>query len=83
MNTKLKPCPFCGSDNLYWGHESINRFHVSCLDCKGSGPIIDTPDEWPDECKAILDWKKALEELDNMLLKEAMCGWNKREKQEL
>lgn len=32
--TKLKPCPFCGSDNL-----EVHRFYVTCEDCMTDGPM--------------------------------------------
>lgn len=30
---KLKPCPFCGGMNLYYGKERF--YSVECLDCGG------------------------------------------------
>ena len=32
--TKLKPCPFCGSDNL-----EEHNFYITCLDCQADGPF--------------------------------------------
>ncbi len=45
MNDKLKPCPFCGSENLDEGRDTMDstvHFHVYCLDCQGAGPEGDT-----------------------------------------
>lgn len=30
---KLKPCPFCGGMNLYYGKERF--YSVGCIDCGG------------------------------------------------
>ena len=39
MTEKLKPCPFCGSDDL----EIRNRHYVECLNCETFGPAPDKP----------------------------------------
>ena len=75
----LKPCPFCGSKNLYWGHESFCRFQVSCLDCKCSGPIISVPEFFPDEYNLTDNAEGTMERLDKECLKKAIDGWNNRE----
>ena len=32
MNEQLKPCPFCGSKNIYLSHWTDSAY-VVCLDC--------------------------------------------------
>lgn len=66
--TKLKPCPFCGSkrvrSNLYiWEGNSDNYAHyVYCENCFAQGPVITGEKVEPDEN----GWDKARE------------AWNKR-----
>ena len=36
---KLKPCPFCGSANIYVGRRYGGTF-VECSQCKCKGPIF-------------------------------------------
>ena len=40
MTTELKPCPFCGSDNVTL--EFVDRhmyWEVNCNDCFAAGPV--------------------------------------------
>lgn len=49
---KLKPCPFCGSENLEIAINSImvNPYYVWCFDCNAIGPDEKT------KTKAIKKW---------------------------
>jgi Lar family restriction alleviation protein len=43
--SELKPCPFCGSHDVYLlrdGDKDELVGWVTCCDCEGSGPIVDT-----------------------------------------
>jgi hypothetical protein len=75
MDENLKPCPFCGSDDLYVGHACAFTFHVSCNSCRSSGRSHGLTD---DELATIPD-SSTDEEVDQILLKRAIESWNKRE----
>lgn len=46
MNDELKPCPFCGSDDLEIYHEVVGcHYYVTCRDCGSSGAIYYTPEQ--------------------------------------
>lgn len=40
----LRPCPFCGSENLYIGWMHALGVGVACLDCKAKTRNFDLPD---------------------------------------
>lgn len=47
MSEKLKPCPFCGSEDLnvysYQNYYSLPyRWEVACTQCEGRGPVKNT-----------------------------------------
>lgn len=45
---KLKPCPFCGSEDFVLGfHEGHNEMRVKCKRCKTLFTIFDTPENAP------------------------------------
>lgn len=45
---KLKPCPFCGSEDFVLGfHEGHNEMRVKCKMCKTLFTIFDTPENAP------------------------------------
>ena len=45
---KLKPCPFCGSEDFVLGfHEGHNEMRVKCKRCKTLFTIFDTPKNAP------------------------------------
>lgn len=59
---ELKPCPFCGSDNLdlihsngEWGYRSSTDY-VKCLACGIIGPLIEDSDCGRHRDKAIREW---------------------------
>lgn len=66
MNTKLKPCPFCGGevDNIFTSHKTLQyrEFHYFCIKC---GAIIFLPN------------KSKYESPEQMDL-EAAKAWNRR-----
>ena len=33
---KLRPCPFCGSDNVFWGGDYV--YFIFCAKCGSQGP---------------------------------------------
>ena len=51
---KLKPCPFCGSDENLEIRETWvvagYKWFVSCADCWAHGPLVDTKDA------AVTEW---------------------------
>ena len=69
METKLLPCPFCGSDNC-WTHEVWNRhtdhaqgYYVECYDCGATkGAMIYHNGTWDGfyktEAEAIEAWDR-------------------------
>lgn len=78
ITVKLKPCPCCGSADLYAGVDSALSYAVNCRSC-GLKMARETPDKWP---RGV--WKKGLSEDENFLalhsfvLNEAVEAWNKR-----
>lgn len=45
---RLKPCPFCGSEDFVLGfHEGHNEMRVKCKRCKTLFTIFDTPENAP------------------------------------
>ena len=45
MSEELKPCPFCGSDDVDLQCYEDDGFHVVCGKCGGNMPGWDDPDE--------------------------------------
>jgi len=48
MTEKLKPCPFCGSRNVYHGSYTITKPHIfgaDCDNCDAKGPIKDNKED--------------------------------------
>jgi Lar family restriction alleviation protein len=39
MTPELKPCPFCGSDDVYV-HCPGDYGHVACKECDADGPYV-------------------------------------------
>jgi|LSPZ01.1.fsa_nt_gi Lar family restriction alleviation protein len=57
-----QPCPFCGSEAVYFGEWELKdgkvvnlQATIMCLDCRSRGPIVTTRDE------AIAAWNKRQE----------------------
>lgn len=54
---ELKPCPFCGSSDLYFGAAAACTFHVQCMKCLCQGtkhayPTYSEKDcDWDIKCK--------------------------------
>jgi Lar family restriction alleviation protein len=60
MKAELKPCPFCGSKNLFIdtgisGGDGGNLFWVVCNECYSSGQALDK------KSSAIAAWNKRAE----------------------
>jgi len=68
MSSTLKPCPFCGSENLYSGQVSFAAYGVECKECGSKGPSYGLPDK---SDKTIGD---LMAELQNKAIK----SWNSR-----
>ena len=45
----IKPCPFCGGENLSM-HHFANKYCIACQDCNSQGPESLTRE------RAIIDW---------------------------
>ena len=41
---ELKPCPFCGSTDLFV-EDGIDHYRIECRSCLASGPAVRMPDE--------------------------------------
>lgn len=49
MTEDLKPCPFCGSEDLVIGHSSCDEefgSHYPFIHCKGCGASVSYIDRW-------------------------------------
>lgn len=78
---KFKSCPFCGGAKLYHGHESWCRFHVQCLDCRGSGGAVSV--EFVSvSCFRVAKtrdkWSESETEIDRYCMDKAVEKWNER-----
>jgi hypothetical protein len=67
------PCPCCGKEKFYLGHESSTSMAIFCWRYKG-GCGIGVQVEYPDELKKPMSEK----DLDRMCLKKAVRLWNRR-----
>ena len=51
----VKPCPFCGHDDVEIDEVDINEFAVMCPECRSMGPIshpvMDAIAKWNDRCQ--------------------------------
>tara|TARA_R110002020_G_scaffold441478_4_gene652282 strand:+ start:791 stop:1012 length:222 start_codon:yes stop_codon:yes gene_type:complete len=65
---ELKPCPFCGSTELYVGPNTTTSYHVMCCSCFGKGTSYTIPF---DPTAQQVDWEKRCKIL-------AIEAWNKR-----
>lgn len=66
---KLKPCPFCGGEDIYLAANTIKAdngihsdFYYFCGDCMAEGSVADT------ENNALLAWNKRNEKSGHVLL---------------
>jgi len=62
-NEKLKPCPHCGSKNLFMdaglsGGDESKLFWIVCEECYSSGPAFDK------KSSAIAGWNKRVKEAE-------------------
>lgn len=56
---KLKPCPFCGSQNVYVAQPNEIRYFIACGNCEASSGYF------PKEQRAIKAWNKRVTEKDD------------------
>lgn len=72
MNYKelLLNCPFCDSDNLYWGHKCAISFAVTCLNCHANGPVFTYP--------GFLKEHQTMDDMKAKLKEDAGKSWNMR-----
>ena len=73
---KLKPCPFCGNENLYTGHNDGTSMQVCCWKVDGGcGARMkeEYPVNMPKSCKT-------LDDVARFSLKKAATRWNRRVK---
>lgn len=72
----LKPCPFCGSDDLHAGSDSVFSHRIMCWKC-GAQIIMEIPEKAPKESRKWKeeDWGKKLCEWN---LRRIAKRWNRR-----
>lgn len=62
MKSKLKPCPFCGSNNtqlVVYTDEDLVKYYVQCFNCNARGSIAEnTKDKLFDLCRANILWNR-------------------------
>jgi len=56
---KLKPCPFCGSDDRLGVCDSGAAFWVACDQCEAEGPVISHKNRTKAEAIAAWNTRKA------------------------
>lgn len=64
MPEELKPCPFCGSNNLTVGTNSeedgdlliLLGWCCYCKNCNSQGPLVDREKPWISKDNAIAAW---------------------------
>lgn len=64
----LKPCPFCGYEEIYAGVESSMSYHCSCVRCGARTKPVWLPDTW--------DLRKGI--VEEWCIKQAVKLWNHR-----
>ena len=70
---KPRPCPCCGNENLYVGHESSDEMAVVCWRY-GGGCGLRMVVPYPDELRKA----RSMLVLDGELKKKAIRLWNRR-----
>lgn len=66
MSGELKPCPFCGSNQVALGYSGTVAVVVGCQNCLAQGPIIRINKNLP-----------AVQSVETAE-REAVIGWNLR-----
>ena len=61
--TKLKPCPFCGSENLIIRNNYVPC--VQCLQCKALVSFFDMPPGRRDDTGLINKFNRRIQEAEN------------------
>lgn len=52
MPNKLKPCPFCNSNDAFLSRADNFTFVIQCLDCGATGPYTTNKED------AITEWNR-------------------------
>lgn len=68
--TELKPCPFCGSDDLSTSTQG-SAVYIECLGCGSQGPYAYMKSHWGDE-----EYLAEKQEI----YKAVIMAWNERAK---
>lgn len=70
MKAKLKPCPFCGSKDIYIGPQCGGGQGINCWECAALITVL-LPHRNPRGCKT-------LKSVEKWCLQKAIEKWNKR-----
>ena len=55
MSEGLKPCPFCGSNEIHIAHDKYRQYQFLCEDCCAKGPKA----EYQNQALALWNKEKA------------------------
>ena len=78
ITVELRPCPCCGSTDLYAGVDSALSYAITCRQC-GLKMIRAMPDKWPRGVR-----KRGVSEAENFIrlgeyaVFQAVAAWNTR-----
>lgn len=56
MSENLKPCPFCGSNEIFIDQPDANCFYVGCANCGVNGTTANTKE------RAVEAWNRRTEQ---------------------
>ena len=68
----LKPCPFCGSKWLYYGHDDAFSFVVQCLSCASKGGSVNVSDV------EVEGFYGSCDKVNSLCMHSAKTLWNQR-----
>ena len=85
MTSELKPCPFCGSDNVFvqcmvYMLEGYKRHYVECYDCGADVGVIKNPNGtfgafYETKQQAIDAWNQRAEKSCEQTKRDGECVW--------